>query len=415
MKTLILSTFDVEGGAARAAYRLHNGLQRIGIDSQMLVQTKYGDDRTVIGPQTKMKKGFGLIRPTLDSFPLVLYPNRQDILFSPAVLPDNLATLVAKLNLDVVHLHWVAGGFLRPKTLKRFNKPLIWTLHDMWPFTGGCHYDQECSRYRESCGQCPMLNSSKNWDLSRWIWWRKQKAWKDLDFIVATPSHWLGDCAKASSLFCDLRVEVIPNGLDLSRFKPFDKRIARELLFLPQDKKLILFGAIDSTSDKRKGFQFLQPALQALANNERENEIELVVFGSSKPPNPPELSMKTHYLGHLPGDLSLGLLYAAADVMVAPSIQEAFGQTASEAMACGTPVVAFGTTGLLDIVDHKRTGYLAQPFDAEDLAKGIAWVLEDEERWQVLSRQSRQKVEDEFAIESVAQRYAELYKEVLER
>ena len=285
----------------------------------------------------------------------------------------------------------------------------------MWPFTGGCHYDQECSRYRESCGQCPMLNSSKNWDLSRWIWWRKQKAWKDLDFIVATPSHWLGDCAKASSLFCDLRVEVIPNGLDLSRFKPFDKRIARELLFLPQDKKLILFGAIDSTSDKRKGFQFLQPALQALANNERENEIELVVFGSSKPPNPPELSMKTHYLGHLPGDLSLGLLYAAADVMVAPSIQEAFGQTASEAMACGTPVVAFGTTGLLDIVDHKRTGYLAQPFDAEDLAKGIAWVLEDEERWQVLSRQSRQKVEDEFAIESVAQRYAELYKEVLER
>jgi glycosyltransferase involved in cell wall biosynthesis len=415
MKTLILSTFDVEGGAARAAYRLHNGLQRIGIDSQMLVQTKYGDDRTVIGPKTKIKRGFGLIRPTLDSFPLVLYPNRQDILFSPAVLPDNLATLVAKLNLDVVHLHWVAGGFLRPKTLKHFNKPLIWTLHDMWPFAGGCHYDQECGRYRESCGQCPMLNSSKNWDLSRWIWRRKQKAWKNLNFTVVAPSRWLGDCAKASSLFCDLRVEIIPNGLDSSRFKPFDKRIARELLFLPQDKKLILFGAIDSTSDKRKGFQFLQPALQALANNEWENEIELIVFGSSKPPNPPELGMKTHYLGHLPGDLSLGLLYAAADVMVVPSIQEAFGQTASEAMACGTPVVAFGATGLLDIVDHKRTGYLAQPFDAEDLAKGIAWVIEDEERWQALSHQARQKVEDEFAIESVAQRYAELYKEVLER
>lgn len=415
MKTLILSTFDVEGGAARAAYRLHNGLQRIGMDSQMVVQTKYGDDRTVIGPQTKMKRGFGLIRPTLDSFPLLLYPNRQDILFSPAILPDNLATLVAKLNLDVVHLHWVAGGFLRPKTLKHFNKPLIWTLHDMWAFTGGCHYDEECGRYRESCGKCPVLASSKNWDLSRWIWRRKQKAWKDLEFTVVTPSRWLGDCAKASSLFCDLRVEIIPNGLDSSRFKPYDKHIARELLFLPQDKKLILFGAIDSTSDKRKGFQFLQPALQALANNEWENEIELIVFGSSKPPTPPELSMKTHYLGHLPGDLSLGLLYAAADVMLVPSIQEAFGQTASEAMACGTPVVAFGATGLLDIVEHKRTGYLAQPFDAEDLAKGIAWVLEDDERWQALSHQARQKVEDEFAIESVAQRYAELYREVLER
>jgi len=415
MKTLILSTFDVEGGAARAAYRIHNGLQHIGIDSQMLVQTKYGDDRTVIGPQTKMKRGFGLIRPTLDSFPLLLYPNRQDILFSPAVLPDNLAAHVAKLNPDVIHLHWMTGGFLRPGTLKHFNKPLIWTLHDMWPFTGGCHYDQECGRYRESCGRCSMLNSSKNWDLSRWIWRRKQKAWKNLNFTVVTPSRWLGDCAKVSSLFCDLRVEIIPNGLDSSRFKPFDKRIARELLFLPQDKKLILFGAIDSTSDKRKGFQFLQPALQALANNECEDELELIVFGSSKPPNPPELGMKTHYIGHLPGDLSLGLLYAATDVMVVPSIQEAFGQTASEAMACGTPVVAFGATGLLDIVDHKHTGYLAQPFDAEDLAKGIAWVIEDEARWQTLSHQSRQKVEDEFAIESVAQRYAELYKEVLER
>ena len=415
MKILILNTFDTKGGAARAAYRLHKGLQHIGVDSQMLVQAKFGDDYTVIGPQSTLGKGLGFVRPYLDTIPARFHSKWNKILFSTAFLPDNISNKVAKLDADVINLHWMAGGFLRVETLKRFNKPLVWTLHDMWPFAGGCHYDQECGRYRESCGRCPMLNSSKNWDLSRWIWRRKQKAWKNLNFTVVAPSRWLGDCAKASSLFCDLRVEIIPNGLDSSRFKPFDKRIARELLFLPQDKNLILFGAIDSTSDKRKGFQFLQPALQALANNERENEIELVVFGSSKPPNPPELSMKTHYLGHLPGDLSLGLLYAAADVMVVPSIQEAFGQTASEAMACGTPVVAFGATGLLDIVEHKRTGYLAQPFDAEDLAKGIAWVIEDEERWQALSHQARQKVEDEFAIESVAQRYAELYKEILER
>jgi len=415
MKPLILNTFDTKGGAARAAHRLHKGLQHIGVDSQMLVQAKFGDDYTVIGPQSILGKGLGFVRPYLDTIPARFHPKWNKILFSTAFLPDNVSSKVVKLDADVINLHWIAGGFLRVETLKRFNKPLIWTLHDMWPFTGGCHYDQECGRYRESCGRCPMLNSSKNWDLSRWIWRRKQKAWKNLNFTVVAPSRWLGDCAKASSLFCDLRVEIIPNGLDSSRFKPFNKRIARELLFLPQDKKLILFGAIDGTSDKRKGFQFLQPAMQALANNEWENEIELIVFGSSKPPNPPELGMKTHYMGHLPGDLSLGLLYAAADVMVVPSIQEAFGQTASEAMACGTPVVAFGATGLLDVVEHKCTGYLAQPFDAEDLANGIAWVIEDEARWQALSHQARQKVEDEFAIESVAQRYAELYKEILER
>ena len=413
MKPLILNTFDIEGGAARAAYRLHKGLQSIGLDSQMLVQTKSSDDHTVIGPQTKIQTGFGMIRPTLDALLLQLYPKRDNLIFSSAILPNNLVTKVANLNPDVINLHWVTRGFLKPKTIKHFNKPLIWTLHDMWPFTGGCHYDQGCSRYLESCGKCPLLHSSKNNDLSRWIWRRKQNAWKDVDITIVTPSHWLADCAKNSSLFHDYRIEVIPNGLDLNRFKPFDKHTAREILLLPQDKKLILFGAVNSTSDKRKGFQHLQSAMKNIDMNGWGNNFEVVVFGSSEPINSLELGLKIHYLGHLPGDIALSLLYAAADVMVVPSTQENLANTVMESLSCGTPCVAFNIGGMPDMIEHKHTGYLASPFNAEDLAKGIIWVLEDDERWQVLSHQARRKVEKEFDFQTAAKKYADLFEEIV--
>ena len=414
MKPLILNTFDIEGGAAQAAYRLHKGLQSIGPDSQMLVQTKSGDDHTVIGPQTKIQKGFGMIRPTLDSLCVQLYPKRDKVLFSPAILPENsLVTKVKRLDSDVINLHWVAGGLLKPKTLKHFNKPLVWTLHDMWPFTGGCHYDRGCGRYQESCGKCPILKTSKNLDLSHWIWRRKDRAWKDLDIAIVTPSHWLADCAKNSSLFHDFRIEVIPNGLDLNRFKPFDKHTAREILLLPQDKKLILFGAVNSTSDKRKGFQHLQSAMKNIDMNGWGNNFEVVVFGSSEPKNSLEVGLKIHYLGYLPGDIALSLLYAAADVMVVPSTQENLANTVMESLSCGTPCVAFNIGGMPDMIEHKHTGYLASPFNAEDLAKGIIWVLENYERWQVLSHQARRKVEKEFDIQTVAKKYADLYEEII--
>ena len=414
MKIVNLSTSDIRGGAFLAAYRLHKGLQSIGMDSKMLVKTKLGDDPTVIGPQTKLQKGLGLIKPTLDLLPLHFYPKRNNVLFSPSFLPGNMATKIASLNPDVINLHWVVGGFLQPNILKHFDKPFIWTLHDMWAFTGGCHYDEECGRYRESCGKCPVLVSSKNWDLSRWIWKSKYKAWKDLDFIVVSTSRWLGECAKCSSLFHNMQVKVIPSCLDLSIFKPINKQITRELLSLPQDKKIILFGATNSTSNKRKGFHHLQSAMKVLANSEYGTEVELIVFGSSKKTSLPNLGVKTHYFGTLYDDTSLVLLYNTADAFVAPSTQENLANTVMEALACGTPCIAFNIGGMPDMIEHKRTGYLAHPFNAEDFAKGIIWILEDNERWDVLSHQARQKVEKEFDVQTVAQKYVDLYKEICE-
>ena len=412
MRVLHLSTFDESGGAARAAFRLHKGLKATGIDTQMLVQFKAGDSRDIIGARTPIRRMLRDFRPHLDALPVRFYPNKPVASFSPALLPDNLVRQVKEIDPDIVHLHWLGAGFMRVETLRRFNKPLIWTLHDSWAFTGGCHVPGDCLKYRQSCGACPVLGSPRDHDLSRWIWRRKQKSWCDLPFTVVAPSTWLAGSAGTSSLFHDKQIETIPNGLDLQSYRPIDKRLARKLLILPQDKKLILFGAMSSTRDRNKGFHLLVPALRELAGMGWRDRAGLLVFGSSEPDAPLDLGMDAHYMGHLHDDISLALLYAAVDVFVFPSIQEALGYTAMESMACGTPCVAFNQGGVPDLIDHEHNGYLARPFEPGDLAQGIAWILEDEERWQTLSLLARQKIVENFGFEKVAARYLDLYRKI---
>ncbi len=408
MKALLLSTSDIDGGAARAAYRLHRGLQTIGVDSQMLVRDKHSQDRTTISGKTKIAQ----LGANLDGLPLQLYPTRP--MFSPQWFPDAIAPKVAGLSPDIINLHWICGGYLRIETIAQFDKPLVWTLHDMWPFTGGCHYSQECDRYTDSCGACPQLSSSKNRDLSHWVWQRKAKAWKGSGLTIVSPSVWLAECAKSSSLFQDIRIEVIPHGLNTEKFKPVAQQTAREILNLPLNKQLVLFGVAPSaTGDPRKGFHLLQAALQKLSQSEWKERLELVVFGSSQPEKPLDLGFKTHYLGQFHDDISLALVYSAANVMIVPSIQEAFGQTASESLACGTPVVGFNATGVKDIIDHQQDGYLATPFEIEDLAQGIVWVLEDSDRYQKLRDRAREKAQQEFTLELQAQRYLSVFSQLV--
>jgi glycosyltransferase involved in cell wall biosynthesis len=410
MKVLHLSTSDLDGGAARAAYRLHEGLKGVGTDSKMLVRSKTSIDKTVLAEKSMLTK----LGPPATGFPLRLYPKRDRKMFSTQWFPDAIAPKVKQINPDIINLHWICNGFLQIETLAKFNKPLVWTLHDMWSFTGGCHYAGECDQYTNSCGTCPQLQSRKNWDLSHWILQRKNRAWKDCKLTIVSPSNWLAECARSSSLFKNLQVKVIPHGIDLEKYKPIDKQLARKLLNLPQDKQLVLFGTSPGTiGDKRKGFYLLQPALQHLSLSGWKDKLELVVFGGSKPENAFDLGFRTHYLGEFHDDISLALVYASADVMVVPSTQEAFGQTASEALACGTPVVAFASTGLKDIVEHKQNGYLANPFEVEDLAQGISWVLKDSDLLQKLSLDAREKAKQDFSLELQARRYLELYTAIL--
>ena len=414
MKVLMLNNADIESGAARAATRLLQEIADQGIEAQLLVQRKFGDSSRVIGPGTTFAKAMGFSRPTLEQMIFGIAPRKIKGPFSPSFLPDRLPAKVSALAPDIIHLNWVAN-MMRVETLGSFKAPIVWTLHDSWPFTGGCYIPNDCTRYRESCGNCPVLGSSSGNDLSRRVWRRKQQAWRGLNLTLVAPSRWMGACAKASSLFRNARVEVIPNGLDLNRFKPIDRRAAREILALPQDKKLILFGAKSATSDKNKGFHLLMQSLAELAGSARHNDsVELLVFGSSQPDPAPELGFRTHYLGWLSDEVSLALLYAAADLFVFPSLQESLGYTAMEAMACGTPCVAFDQGGIPDLIDHGANGYLARPFEPADLARGMAWILElDENRRSELSGSARRKVELNFTIEAVAQRYVELYNTLL--
>ncbi|AEJ61878.1 glycosyl transferase group 1 [Spirochaeta thermophila DSM 6578] len=416
MRILHINTNDIFGGAARAAYRLHKGLQRAGVESWMLVQQKMGDDPSVVGPRTRWEKGTALLRSFLDQLPLRRYNYKSTTLFSPSWVPSPryVFEIIDELDPDVVHLHWITGGFLRIEDLKKIKRPLVWTMHDMWPFSGGCHLTGECRAYEVVCGKCPVLESEREKDLSNSVFSRKQRTLKAVahKIYIISPSHWLVHCAQKSALLKECPIEILPNPIDVSIYKSVEKRFARELWNLPDDKKLILFGAVSATLDPNKGFQQLLGALEKLRHSARKvDDILLVVFGSSSGPSLWE-DFPIHYVGHVNDDVALIALYNAVDVVVVPSLQENLSNTIMEALSCATPIVAFKIGGNSDMIDHQHNGYLARPYDPEDLARGIEWVLYEAD-YESLSRNARRKVVEHFSFEKVVPRYLALLEDLV--
>jgi glycosyltransferase involved in cell wall biosynthesis len=412
VKILQVSTEDIDGGAARAAFRLNQALNmQPQVSSQMLVRNRRSGARTVIAEGSMIAK----LGPLAERLPLRKYPRREKVMFSTQWFADVLAKRIAAIDPDVINLHWVCNGFLKVETLKKLNRPLVWTLHDMWPMTGGCHYSAGCDRYQQQCGNCPVLHSDQFKDLSFEILRRKAHAWKGLDLTIVAPSQWLADCARASALFRHSRIEVIANGLDTSLFRPGFKQAARALLNLPPDKKLLLFVAGSTTGDPRKGFRYLVEALDWLQNvptDSGDRDFELAILGEDAPDTPLPWSLKTHYLGRFSDEAALALVYNAADVFVAPSVEDNLPNTLVEALACGTPCVAFKIGGMPDMIDHLSNGYLAKPFDIQDLAKGIGWALSaasSVESSVNLSERSRLKAEQAFDSQTQAAKVLALY------
>ncbi|APC91346.1 MULTISPECIES: glycosyltransferase family 4 protein [Francisella] len=413
MKILIVNTSDIQGGAARAAYRLHRSLLDANIDSQMLVQSKASDDYTVITENSRLRKYINKLRPIIDGLPVRKYKNRTKTLFSSSWFGfNNIATKINKINPDIIHLHWVNGGMLKIEDIARIKAPIVWSLHDMWAFTGGCHYDEECQGFLKGCGNCKVLRSSSQNDLSKKVFKRKQKTFNiKKDITIIGLSSWLNECSKNSTLL-KTKIHInLPNPIDTDIFKPFDKDKARELWNLSTGKKLVLFGAMSATSDPRKGLKELN---EGMTKMQQSKDIELVVLGSTKPQNAPNLGFKTHYLGSLADDVSLVTLYSAVDVTVVPSLQENLSNTIMESLSCGTPVVAFDIGGNNDMIDHKKNGYLAKPFDSQDLANGIEWILAND-NYVSLCKNARYKVLRDFDSKVIAKKYIQLYKETLGR
>ena len=410
MKVVIVNAVDAHGGAARSAWRLHRSLRAAGVESLMLVNVKTRDDPRVQTAAGKLFKMFNTLRPALDKLPLHFYRKRSPTHFSPALLPfSGLAQRINRLQPDIVHLHWVCDAMLFIPELSRIEAPVVWTLHDNWAFTGGCHVKWECERYRQACGRCPRLGSEREADLSRWVFHNKRRAWaRKKDLTLIGPSRWMSECAQGSALFRERRVVTIPNGLDTALYAPVSRAHARQLLNLPPDRPIILFGAIAATSDFNKGFDLLLVSLRQL----KSADAELLVFGSDHSAAVQSLGRPVHFAGHVHDDISLRLLYAAADVLVVPSRQENLSNVMMEGLACGTPVVAFDIGGNKDLIDHRANGYLAAPLDAADLALGIDWVLQHPER-EDLQRRARAKVLAEFDSAQVLRQHLDLYSAVM--
>ncbi len=418
MRILQINTHAGQGGAGRVMCRLHHALNRRGHRSRIVARSRAQkeanvyclDDVTRIRPPVLMRivRGLGW---------------RIDKWFDVPTLHLTTRRLLASRlfqTSDVIHLHNLHGRYFNYHLLPALTaaKPTVWTLHDMWAFTGHCAYSYECDRWRKGCHHCPLLKPNKRAlvepgptlvDRTRQVWRRKRVIYRHSRFSVVTPSRWLQRLAQESIVGEGRTVHFIPNGVDLEVFKPIERVQARAHFGIPQEARVILFAA-EKTTSKRKGFLYLLQALDRL----RDPAVVLVVMGK-----PSDRSLPPRFrvveLGFIQDEVTQSLAYNAADLFVFPSLADNQPLVLIEALACGTPVVAFDAGGIPEMVRHMETGYLARYKDAADLSHGIETLLNDEEMHCRMRIRCRQIAEAEYGLDLQAERYLELYEQILQR
>lgn len=414
-----LSTSEQSGGAARAANRLHRALIDTDTGSSMVVCRKNSDDDTVIEVslparirarvQSKVERL--LTRGNRSAYDPSGYPVRLPdppfslnwpVPLSGRWLSSSVARELKSMEPDVVHLHWINGGGFPLSDIGSLERPVVWTCHDMWPFTGGCHYAWDCDRYTSECETCPQLDGRTK-DLSHRTWHRKRRIFESLDLTVVTPSTWLAERARESSLFTDVSVEVIPYCIDCETFTARERTASRKRFGFETDSFIIGHGAAYETP--RKGYDSFKEALGQLDIAEFDSPVTVATFGAddNKMINGP---FETKNVGYL-DDEALIQFYSALDVTVAPSLVDNLPLIIMESLACGTPVVGFEIGGIEDMVDHEETGYLASPFDVSEIATGIRWV--DEQDASEIQAAAQRRIRERYSQQSVTAQYIDLY------
>jgi glycosyltransferase involved in cell wall biosynthesis len=419
LKVVHLNTYDGNGGAGRGCMRLNRALVSQGVDSKMVVHYKFGSN-PAIGTFN-----FNKIQKSYTAFTIILERILAKRYLKPLMkTPFSFAWFGRSVihhpdvkNADIIHLHWINHGFLDPKhiaEIAKLGKPVIWTFHDSNAFTGGCHVRYTCTHYQQECGNCPLLVNPSDADISHKIWQQKRQAYSVLNFDIAAPSAWMQSSVKLSGLMKDKAVHHIPNTLETDIFKPMDKKLAKEKAGLSTDKFIFLSGFMPSRKDLHKGTQYLLESMELLKQRLGVNagQIELVVFGNRGTEGLPDFPFKTSFLGTINNDEQLALNYAAADAFLIPSLEDNLPYTVMECLACGTPVIAFTTGGIPDMVQHEYNGYLATYRSAESFTDGMEWVIKHPDRQQ-LQKQARQTVMEKFSEEVIAKKHIAVYENLL--
>lgn len=415
MRVLIVNTSEKTGGAAVAANRLMDALNNNGVKAKMLVRDKETEDITVVGLPRSLKLQWNFLWERWCAFWHLHFSNLHLWEIDMAAAGSDITKLREFQEADVIHLSWINQGMLSLKGIRKIlksGKPVVWTMHDLWPATGICHYARGCNRYGSSCGNCPLLphKGDKN-DLSAQVFRRKKELYQHCNISFVSCSRWLEKQAKSSGLFVGQRVTNIPNPIDTHVFCPMDKAEARLRAGLPADKHLILFVS-QKVTDERKGMKYFVEAIDKLVAQYpavKDNTAIAILGGHSEEVT---LTLPSYSLGYVSDEKRIVDIYNSVDVFVLPSLEDNLPNTIMEAMACGVPSVGFKVGGIPEMIDHQKNGYVANYCDTNDLAQGIHWVLEEADK-ELLSQACLQKVSHNYSQHAVALRYIEVYNQAM--
>ncbi|MDQ7948074.1 MAG: glycosyltransferase [Pedobacter sp.] len=418
LKIVHLNTYDGNGGAGRACLRLSNALNQIGVQSEVVVYYKFGQDPSITSlSRSLLAKMAAIFNIIAERYLAKIFVRALKTPFSLQWFGKSIFRHPTLTSADLIHIHWINHGFLSPRLLAQLaelEKPIVWTFHDSNAFTGGCHVRYGCEHFHQQCGNCPLLRLSGKNDISHRNWLRKQKAFGELNFHIVAPSTWMGHSVKQSSLLGIRQQSVIPNTIEIDIFKPYVKAEAKRILKIPADHFVIMSGFMPSKNDKHKGTSYLIEALEDLAARPEipKEKIVLVIFGNKDEKNPITFPFKTIFLGTINKDEHLAKCYAAADAFVTASLEDNLPNTVMESLACATPVIAFTTGGIPDMVRHLSNGYLAKYRSATDLADGIEWIYLHEDR-EAVQKEARRTILQHFAPSTIAAQHEELYRRLL--
>lgn len=415
MKILIVNTSERTGGAAVAANRLMKALNNYGVKAKMLVRDKETDTLTVAElPKSPMKR-WHFLWERLVVFCRLHFSKQHLFEIDIANAGTDITNLREFQEADIIHLHWINQGMLSLDNINkilRSDKAVVWTMHDIWPATAICHYTRGCGYFKSGCHQCQLLpgGGSQN-DLSTSIWNQKQRMLSEHNISFVACSKWLEGEAKKSALLKNQHIFSIPNPIDTHIYHPQNKQEARQRLGLPTDKQIILFVS-QRVTDDRKGMAYFTAATKQLVETYPNLNATVAILGGHSEDVASQLALPAIPLGYVNDEKRIVDIYNAADVFVLPSLEDNLPNTLMEAMACGVPCVGFKVGGIPEMIDHQQNGYVARFRDADDLAAGMGWVLNNE-NYQELSAQALHKVNTCYSQRSVASRYIEVYNQAL--